>query len=116
MIETRGINFDSDPPDPSEFGDAIAHDPSLSQSYYITAAWNDATQIPGLYVVGNQSSTTVDGNTYSNARLKSGEEYAILYRVEIVSDNDMVGMASSLLISSTVVHVAVLIPCIHTFL
>ena len=94
VIETRLFNFNSRPPDPSGFNDAAPYD--SSGQYYITAAWNDATQIPSSYTVGNESSTTVDGVAYFNAKLKTGVEYAILYRVEIVSDNDMVGIASSL--------------------
>ena len=97
MIETRGRNFDANPPPrPSEFEEAAAYDPSLAQQYYITAAWNNATQLPLSYIVGNESFLTVNGITYSNTRLKSGEEYAMFYRVEIVSDNDTVGIDSVL--------------------
>lgn len=88
---TDAFNVEN-PPDQREFEDARAYDPQASpaQLYYITAAWDDPDRVPSSFIVGNGSTTVVDGTTYENTNLRSDTSYAVLFRIDIQSDTDMV--------------------------
>ena len=95
MIATRthyinnGVGLEL--PNQSMFEDAGPYDAQdLEQTYYITAAWSDAASVPTSFIIGNGSTTEVLGDTYLNARLASGTEYAVFYRVQIESDDGSV--------------------------
>ena len=93
VVDTRGVVFTNDPlqdPDPSNFSGATFYKREANQQYYITAAWSDASMVPLDFIVGDETSTVVDGDVYFNARLGNDREYAIFVRIDIVSDNDQV--------------------------
>ena len=93
VVDTRGVVFTNDPlqvPDPSVFANATFYEREANQQYYITAAWSDASMVPLDFVVGDETSTMIDGVEYFNARLGNDREYAIFVRIDIVSDNDQV--------------------------
>ena len=75
------------PPDQSQFNDAERYDETGRQPYYITAAWSDPSLVPQFFVIGDETTTEVNGITYVNGPLRQGTQYAIFYRVETVSDN-----------------------------
>ena len=81
----------NDETDHAVFDDAGPYDAQDDdQTYYITAAWGSASEVPSSLVVGDESTTVVNGETYLNARLRSNTEYAIFYRVEVMSDTNEV--------------------------
>ena len=81
------IDFMDNPPDQSRFNDAKPYDETVRQPYYITAAWSDPSLVPQFFVIGDETTTAVNGITYVNGPLRQGTQYAIFYRVETVSDN-----------------------------
>lgn len=46
--------------------------------------------VPLKFLVGNETTTIVDGVRYFNARLRDDREYAIVIRIDTVSDNEQV--------------------------
>ena len=101
VVDTRQVQRDflESPPDASQFDDAPRFDETERQPYYITAAWDDSTAVPSSFIIGNESTTVVDGTTYVNGRLRQGRQYAVFYRIEIVSDNAEVMWACSYYLS-----------------
>ena len=81
------LDFMVNPPDQSRFDDARRFDDTVRQPYYITAAWSDPSLVPPSFVIGDETTTEVNGITYENGPLRQGTQYAIFYRVETVSDN-----------------------------
>lgn len=59
-----------------------------SVSYYIAAAWDNPNDVPSSLTAGDGRTTIVNGVTYVNVALNSGTSYALLVRVDIVSDNN----------------------------
>ena len=54
---------------------------------YVAAAWDNAQQVRDTLVVGNGMMTRAGDMEYTNVPLRSDTPYAVLVRVEIVSDN-----------------------------
>ena len=54
---------------------------------YVAAAWDNAQDIPSTLVVGDGVRREAGGEIYTNVALESNTQYAVLVRVEIVSDN-----------------------------
>ena len=93
VVDTTGIDFQNSQPDQATFNDAEAYDATdPEQTYYITAAWDDASRVPEYFIVGNGSTTVVQLVTYLNARLAFNRGYAIFYQVRIQSDTDEVNL------------------------
>ena len=64
------------------------------QEAYITAAWTNPSDVPGIFTVGDGSMTTANGVMYENVGLSSGTDYAYIIRFEIKSDtSDEVGIS-----------------------
>ncbi len=103
MVQTRE-NFqlndqgELDPVGTSTFSDAGPYNATSvpEQTYYVTAAWDDPDRVPFGYIVGNESSTEVGGVTYLNARLRPSTEYAIFFRIRLMSDTDEVSTYSAI--------------------
>lgn len=55
--------------------------------YYIAGAWDISSEVPWSFTVGDGQTTVVNGVTYVNVALNSGTSYALLVRIDIVSDN-----------------------------
>ena len=89
VVDTRQVQRDflESPPNSSQFDDAGPFDENLHQTYYITAAWDNSSSVPSSFLIGDESTTEVNGTTYVNGRLRQGRQYAVFYRIEIVSDN-----------------------------
>ena len=70
----------------SDYDDAKPYTPDAT--YYITAAWSkeNVTRVPERYIVGNESVTFADGDTYLNAKLKSGSDYTFFAWIDLKSD------------------------------
>ena len=54
---------------------------------YVAAAWDNAQKVPNTLLVGNGIMTRAGDVEYTNVPLRSNTMYAVLVRVEIVSDN-----------------------------
>ena len=97
VVDTSVLDdFTNNPPDPSTFHDAGPYNVLRGwTAFHITAAWNRASEVPSPLVVDNRSMTMVNGETYFNARLQPNREYAIFYRVEVMSDTNEVSFFNS---------------------
>ena len=60
--------------------------------------------MPQSFVIGDETTTEVNGITYVNGRLRQGRQYAVFYRVEIVSNNAAVIWVAVIYIFTFVVN------------
>ena len=56
-------------------------------SQYITAAWDNSTEIPSQFTVGDGIITVANDVGYLNAPLSPERVYGFLIKVQVVSDN-----------------------------
>ena len=87
FMDDPPLDFMDNPPDQSRFDDAGPFDETLRQPFYITAAWSDPSSVPQSFVIGDETTTVVNGITYVNGPLSQGRQYAVFYRLVTVSDN-----------------------------
>ena len=54
---------------------------------YITAAWDNSSEIPSQFTVGDETITVANGIGYYNAPLNLEKGYGFLVKVQVASDN-----------------------------
>lgn len=88
---TDTFNQDN-PPERSSYEDAMPYSSTADppQEYYVTAAWDDPNNVPSIFTVGDETTTTANGMNYENAALSSDSDYAYIIRFDIMSDTDEV--------------------------
>jgi netrin-G3 ligand len=84
---TDMFNKDS-PPDETVYYSAGPYNAMAEppQEAYITAAWTDRTEVPGVFTIGDGSMTQANDEIYENVRLSSDTDYAYIIRIDIESD------------------------------
>ena len=65
--------------------DVSAHTGSTLQ--YITAAWDNCSEIPSQFTVGDGTVTVANGVGYYNAHLSPERKYGFLVKVQVASDS-----------------------------
>ena len=75
--------------------------PMPGMTIYTTAVWNNAADVPDVFIVGNGSVTMgSDGTSYTNARLNEGTTYGVFEYIRLESDI-LVSAALSLVLHIT---------------
>ena len=75
--------------------------PMPGMTIYTTAVWSRVTDVPDVFIVGNESVTMgPDGTSYTNARLNEGTRYGVFIYIRLESDI-LVSVALSLVLHIT---------------
>ena len=90
---TDSFNRDS-PPDVGDYLDAMPYnsDAEPPQQFYITAAWEDPTEVPRTFTIGDGTITKARDTTYENVGLSSDTDYAYIVRFDIMSNTNEVSL------------------------